>query len=176
MLFFVGNTAASETVEPDWESLKNTFERSLKREMRRKRLVGLSLAVVYRDQVVWAQGYGESDRKARQPASADTRYEIGDISKAITALAALRLVERGKLDLDAGHSHLLAGLGHRVSTAQPGASHGAPTFNPSRRRRQQSLAGLLSDGKPLLGYPRSTKFFSANCLAPFTRIPVLATK
>jgi CubicO group peptidase (beta-lactamase class C family) len=61
---------------------------------------GLSVAVVDRGRVILIQGYGLADVENSVPATADTVYRIASISKSITATAAMKLVEAGKLDLD----------------------------------------------------------------------------
>jgi CubicO group peptidase (beta-lactamase class C family) len=62
---------------------------------------GLSVAVIDRGRVLLARGYGLSDLENAVPATADTVYRIASVSKSITATAAMKLVEGGKLDLDA---------------------------------------------------------------------------
>ena len=62
---------------------------------------GLSVAVIDRGRVIFTQGYGLADVENSVPATADTVYRIASISKSITATAAMKLVEAGKLDLDA---------------------------------------------------------------------------
>jgi serine beta-lactamase-like protein LACTB len=62
---------------------------------------GLSLAVVVNGQLVLADGFGLADVENHVPASADTVYRIASVSKSLTATAAMKLVEAGKLDLDA---------------------------------------------------------------------------
>jgi CubicO group peptidase (beta-lactamase class C family) len=62
---------------------------------------GLSVAVIDRGRVFLTQGYGLADVENNVPATADTIYRIASISKSITATGALKLVEAGKLDLDA---------------------------------------------------------------------------
>ena len=44
------------------------------------------------------------------PVDADTLFQIGSISKTVTATAAMRLVEAGRLDLDAPLRHYLPEL------------------------------------------------------------------
>jgi len=65
------------------------------------RVPGLSVAVIDRGRVLLTQGHGLADVENRVPATADTVYRIASISKSITATAAMKLVEAGKLDLDA---------------------------------------------------------------------------
>ena len=62
---------------------------------------GLSIAVIDRGRVILTQGYGLADVENNVPASADTVYRIASISKPLTATAAMKLVESGKLNLDA---------------------------------------------------------------------------
>ncbi|MFZ4439263.1 MAG: serine hydrolase domain-containing protein, partial [Syntrophales bacterium] len=61
---------------------------------------GLSLALVDDQRVVWAQGFGYADAEAKVPATADTLYEIGSVSKVFTACLVLQLVDTGKVNLD----------------------------------------------------------------------------
>jgi serine beta-lactamase-like protein LACTB, mitochondrial len=62
---------------------------------------GLSVAVVNQAAVVYTQGFGLADLENGVPASPDTIYRIASVSKSITAIGAMQLVEAGKLDLDA---------------------------------------------------------------------------
>jgi serine beta-lactamase-like protein LACTB len=62
---------------------------------------GVSVAVVQDGEFVWSGGFGMADLENSVPATADTLYRLGSISKPITATAALVLSERGQLDLDA---------------------------------------------------------------------------
>jgi CubicO group peptidase (beta-lactamase class C family) len=63
-------------------------------------LPGVALTVVHGDRPVWSRAYGCADVGARVPATPQTRYRIGSITKTFTALAILQLHERGKLRLD----------------------------------------------------------------------------
>jgi CubicO group peptidase (beta-lactamase class C family) len=65
-----------------------------------RHLPGISVAVVRNGAIVKAEGYGLSNLELRAPATADTVYEIGSISKQITAEAVMLLVEDGRLSLD----------------------------------------------------------------------------
>jgi CubicO group peptidase (beta-lactamase class C family) len=61
---------------------------------------GVSVAVIEDGRVILTQGYGLADVENNVAATADTVYRIASLSKPITATAAMKLVEAGKLDLD----------------------------------------------------------------------------
>src|ERR1700684_2610312 len=61
---------------------------------------GISAAVVQDGEFVWSAGFGMADLENSVPATSQTLYRLGSISKPITATAALALWEHGKLDLD----------------------------------------------------------------------------
>ncbi|MDX9752769.1 MAG: serine hydrolase domain-containing protein [bacterium] len=63
-------------------------------------VIGLSVALVSDDDIVWQEGFGYADREAQIPATPDTVYAIGSISKTFTAVSILQQVQQGKIDLD----------------------------------------------------------------------------
>lgn len=64
-------------------------------------IVGISVAVARDGVIVLERHYGFEDREQKTAASAETMYRWASISKPVTAVAAMQLVETGKLDLDA---------------------------------------------------------------------------
>ena len=60
-----------------------------------------AVAIIYRGDSLWERGYGLADLEQRVQATPTTRYRIASISKAITTVLVLQLVEQGALDLDA---------------------------------------------------------------------------
>jgi CubicO group peptidase (beta-lactamase class C family) len=63
-------------------------------------VVGLSIGVARGDEVLIAEGFGLANVELDVPATADTVYRIGSITKEFTAAAILLLVEDGKVSLD----------------------------------------------------------------------------
>jgi len=61
---------------------------------------GLSIGIVYDQQLVWARGFGYSDVERKVPATPSTLYRIGSITKPFTATAIMQLRDQGKLRLD----------------------------------------------------------------------------
>jgi serine beta-lactamase-like protein LACTB, mitochondrial len=68
--------------------------------MTARKAPGISAAVVQDGEFVWSAGYGMADLENSVPATSQTVYRLGSISKTITATAAMELWEHGKLDLD----------------------------------------------------------------------------
>ena len=61
----------------------------------------LSVAAVADDKIVFSKGYGLADLEKKTPARNDTIYRLASLTKCLTAVAVVQLVEEGKLDLDA---------------------------------------------------------------------------
>jgi CubicO group peptidase (beta-lactamase class C family) len=62
--------------------------------------VGASVAVVKGGRTLLAKGYGLADMENDVPATDETVYRIGSITKQFTAAAIMRFVEQGKISLD----------------------------------------------------------------------------
>jgi CubicO group peptidase (beta-lactamase class C family) len=62
---------------------------------------GLSLAVAVDGKIVYSEGFCFADLEERVPVWPTTKFRIGSVSKPLTAIALVQLVEAGKLDLDA---------------------------------------------------------------------------
>ena len=81
---------------PGLESLDQTM-RSL---LTKYQIPGASLAVTSGGKLVFAHGYGYADTAAGTPVQPDSLFRMASISKTFTAIATLKLVEQGKLQLD----------------------------------------------------------------------------
>ena len=69
--------------------------------MAASKVPGLSVAVVQEGEAVWSAGFAMADLENSVPATSQTVYRVGSISKPFTATAAMALWEQGKLNLDA---------------------------------------------------------------------------
>jgi CubicO group peptidase (beta-lactamase class C family) len=61
---------------------------------------GFAVAVVEKDKLVYAKGFGYQDWQARKPVTVNTQFAIGSCTKAFTASLIGLLDSSGKLDLD----------------------------------------------------------------------------
>lgn len=61
---------------------------------------GLSLAVTKGEKLVYIKAYGKADKEANQDVSIQSKFRVASVSKSITGIASVKLVEQGKLSLD----------------------------------------------------------------------------
>ncbi|MGH7252837.1 MAG: serine hydrolase domain-containing protein, partial [Nitrospiraceae bacterium] len=64
------------------------------------RASAITIALVARRGVIWSQAFGFADREAGQAATAQTMFGVGSVSKLFATTAALKLVDKGLVDLD----------------------------------------------------------------------------
>jgi CubicO group peptidase (beta-lactamase class C family)/D-alanyl-D-alanine dipeptidase len=95
------NPAQNVAPRSDCAPVASALSTFIQSEMKDKQLPAFSIALVDDQRVVWAQGFGYADPDKKIPATAETVYRIGSVSKLFTDIGVMQLVERGELDLDA---------------------------------------------------------------------------
>jgi CubicO group peptidase (beta-lactamase class C family) len=105
---------------------------------------GLAAGIIIDGELAWSKGYGVRDVTSTAPVDADTQFRIASMSKGFTAMAILKLRDKGELSLDepaAKYYPELASLRYptrdsRVITLRDLLSHSAgfPEDNPSGDR------------------------------------------
>lgn len=68
---------------------------------------GLSIALVDQGELAWAKGYGVMEAGKEKEVTTETIFQAASISKPVSAMVALHLVEAGLLDLDADVNEVL---------------------------------------------------------------------
>lgn len=112
----------------------------IEREREQKGLAAVSIALVDAGGVVWADGFGEQSPGV--PATAETVYRVGSVSKLFTDIAVMQLAERGEIDIDA-----------------PVRGH-LPDFAPDNRSGTPiTLRQLMSHRSGLIREPRAGHYF-----------------
>jgi CubicO group peptidase (beta-lactamase class C family) len=94
-----------ETVEhgllkPTGSSNRPRKKMELSKRMEYYRVPGISIAIVDQGQLAWAKGYGVMEVDKQKEVTVETIFQAASISKPVTAMLALHLVEGGLLDLD----------------------------------------------------------------------------
>jgi CubicO group peptidase (beta-lactamase class C family)/D-alanyl-D-alanine dipeptidase len=100
-LFAGSDAGAGGPVDGPYAAVVHKLEPWVAAEVKAKGLPALSIALVDDQRIVWARGFGFADKERRIPATAETVYRVGSVSKLFTDLAVMQLVEQGQLDLDA---------------------------------------------------------------------------
>lgn len=77
------------------------FDAAMVTILERHGVPGAALAIAKGGKLVLAKGYGWADAASGTPVNPDTNFGLASLSKVITAAAVLKLVEQGKLELDA---------------------------------------------------------------------------
>lgn len=93
--------------------------RTIQREVEQKELPAFSIALVDGDRIVWSEGFGRADPEQNTPATADTVYRVGSLSKLFSDIAVMQLVEQGKLKLDDDIRTVLPGFQPKNSFKTP---------------------------------------------------------
>src|SRR5712671_4703050 len=96
-----GQVAENIAPHKDYVEVVALLRPFIEQQVSQKQLPAFSIAIVDGQSIVWAEGFGFADPKKKIPASAETVYRIGSVSKLFTDIGVMQLVERGKLDLDA---------------------------------------------------------------------------
>jgi len=92
---------AEVLVSERWRSLAGFLEREIPTRLARDPTTpGAAMALVGDAKVVWARGFGVTDRTTKASVHAGTVFEFGSISKTVFAYEVLKACERGLLDLD----------------------------------------------------------------------------
>jgi CubicO group peptidase (beta-lactamase class C family) len=125
---------------------------SLRELMERFGVPGASIAVIKDYRIHWAKSYGTADQTTKAQVTADTMFQAASISKPVTAMAVMRLVEARKLSLDEDVNRYLKSWKVPESEFTRGrpvtlrARLGFPGYQPSAER--PTLPQILNGEKP----------------------------
>jgi CubicO group peptidase (beta-lactamase class C family) len=115
---------------------------------------GLSIAMVNSDRVLCAEAFGYADLRAQKKATTSTAYLWFSMSKIVTATAALRLADEGRLDLDAPIVSYLPWLLELHGSPQPRVrqllNHTAGFANPLPLRWVRPVDAAAPDSREFL--------------------------
>jgi CubicO group peptidase (beta-lactamase class C family)/D-alanyl-D-alanine dipeptidase len=135
------------------------LEPFIEAERAQQQIPAVLVVLVDDQETVWSRGFGLADAQAGTPATAETVGRVGSVSKLFTDIAAMQLVEKGNLDLDAPVSTYLPGfqpknpydkpitlrqlMSHRAGLVrEPPAGHYFDLRGPSLEETVKSLNGI----------------------------------
>ena len=107
--------------------------------MKRLHVPGVSIAVIWDFQIHWAKSYGVADVETGRPVVLNTPFQAASISKPLTAMAALRLVQEQRLALDGDIGHRLPILRKFFFDRRPSGRQGQYWIRNLDRNSRRSL-------------------------------------
>ncbi|UCE90465.1 MAG: beta-lactamase family protein, partial [Pseudomonadota bacterium] len=140
MLIWLAVAACPAAAESSREADVSRLLETLDAVRREHNVAAFALTLVNADAVLWTGARGIADRRTQRPATADTLFRIGSITKTFTALALLMAEQQGLLRLD---DALLA------------LAPDAPLANPWRNTQPVQLSHLLEHTAGLLDLTRA---------------------
>jgi len=141
VLFIVSSCtlSAQTTIDERYAGQIGRARDTLMLAMERYATPGASVTLSIDGEIVWNESFGVASLELDVPATPDTKFRIGSVSKALTAGAVTILVQEGKLDLDTSVREYV------------------PTFPPKRYTiTTRQLAGHLAG----IRHYRGREFFS----------------
>jgi len=94
-------TARPEFTKRDMPEVTRYLTTLISKSMKKNKIVGMSIALVDDQKLLWARGFGFADLENSVPATKNTVYRVGSISKVFTATAVMQLAQADKVDIDA---------------------------------------------------------------------------
>ena len=85
----------------DFTGAVSVLDSIIRKNLEQQRIPGAAVAVVHEGRVIFSQCYGYADTQNKVPIAEDTYFMVGSLTKSFTALAVLKLIEQGKIDLNA---------------------------------------------------------------------------
>jgi CubicO group peptidase (beta-lactamase class C family) len=76
------------------------FEAWIESQMAYRGIPGMSVGIVYDQDLIWSKGFGYSDVDHKTPTTPQTIYRMASVTKLFTATAIMQLRDAGKLHLD----------------------------------------------------------------------------
>lgn len=90
-------------------------DRAVLQVISKYKVPGIAVSIAKDGKLVYARGFGTADLVSGEPTQPDTLFRVASVSKPITAMAVLKLIEDGRISLD---TKVLAYIG-RVATGDP---------------------------------------------------------
>ena len=156
-------------------TLGETLEAEIPKLMEAADIPGLSMAVIQDGEILWSGTFGVRSRETNEPVDENTIFEAASLTKTVTAVAVLKLVERGVVDLDTPLSEYLpypklAGDDrYKKITARHVLTHttGLPNWGNKLLREPGELYGYSGEGFLYLG--RTLEKLTGMTLEEFVR-------
>lgn len=101
-----------------WWHLTGTTNTLVQQHRRKFRVPGISVAIAQNGRLVYSEGFGYRDRERRLLATPQTRYRLASISKSVTSVIVMSLVEQGRFDLNRSLASYVPGFPEQKKVIQ----------------------------------------------------------
>lgn len=97
---FVAGSTANDNIPEKYSTAVNEISQWLNSQISDGNYVGVSIGFVEGD-YMWTEGFGMADIERQVPMTSESVHRMASISKSMTAVGIILLVQEGKIDLDA---------------------------------------------------------------------------
>ena len=109
LIFFCLISLNCSSLRPDQPLIKKgdfpsaivALDSIIRNNLEQQRIPGAAVAVVHDGRIIFSQCYGYADTQKKVPITEDTYFMVGSLTKSFTALAVQKLIQQGKVDLNA---------------------------------------------------------------------------
>ena len=132
---------------------------------------GAAVAVCYDGQMIWTEGFGMADLELDVSATPQSKFRIASISKNLTGTAVAKLVEEGRLDLDAPIGRYVPNLpavwdsvtARQLATHTSGIAHYSQESDALETRHFDTTAQALEKiaALPMVNTPGAKEVYSS---------------
>jgi serine beta-lactamase-like protein LACTB len=161
-----GQSATAQIVAKKEHSKAEEQAQAIAKEWLARGIPGFSVSVAIDGKIIYSEGFGYADLEERVPAWPTTKFRIGSVSKPLTSAALVKLVEEGKLDLDAPIQKYVPSFPDKGAVITPrmlaghlgGIRHYKDGEADSQKHYDTVLGGLERFANDPLVVPPGTKF------------------
>ncbi|RZM26555.1 MAG: serine hydrolase, partial [Pedobacter sp.] len=110
LLSFTSITVIAQKKTAGADTRFNDLDTTMQRVLKNWNAAGFSVAVVEKNKVIYAKGFGYRDVEKKLPVTANTLFAIGSVSKSFTTALIGQLEAEGKLNIDKPVNTLMPSL------------------------------------------------------------------
>ena len=105
LLFLVSSLFGQEKSDPglssdNWRIVVEDLSDFIPKIMAEKKVLGLSIAYIENNTIVWKKGFGFANSISRGRVNEETIFSVASNGKTVSAYAAMQLMQEGKLELE----------------------------------------------------------------------------
>jgi CubicO group peptidase (beta-lactamase class C family) len=121
----------------------NRVTEMLDREVGQGHLAGAIMLIQHHGKPVYYEGFGVRDPQTMAPMTADTIFRLYSMSKPVTSVAAMMLVEQGKLKLDDPIAKYIPSFSHPEVATERTDANGKPFLDVVPAQRPITVLDLM---------------------------------